>query len=79
MSAKPATIYLGTRSHQQRRPGHPKGHQEGRYRNLIKGQSSFKSAGKQPAGGRGTEAAIRRFHHHQVKKVIKFTNQIGKR
>ena len=77
MSAKPATIYLGTRSHNCRRPGHPKRHQEGRYRNLIKGRSSF----KKQAAGQGTEAAIQRYHNHQlsVKKVVKFTNQVGKR
>jgi hypothetical protein len=76
MSAKPATIYLGTRSHNCRRPGHPKRHQEGRYRNLIKGRSSF----KKQAAGQGTEAAIQRYHNHQlsVKKVVKFTNQVGK-
>lgn len=40
MSAKPATIYLGTRSHIRRRH---KGHEAGRYRNLLKARTQHHS------------------------------------
>ena len=75
MSAKPATIYLGTRSHRS----NSKNGQQGRYRNLMK--RAYK-AGKQPIlNNKTTTLAVRRYHHNQlsVKKVVKLANQVGQR
>jgi len=78
MSAKPATIYLGTRSHFRRKKPHSKGgqrlQQNGRcYRNLLKSQ--LKSSNQ------ASTTILRRYHqHHQlsVKKVVKLADQVGK-
>lgn len=60
MSAKPATIYLGTRSHF--RAGKIKASQDaGRYRHLLKRRRSF---------ARHSTNVLRRYHHHHHKKVV---------